>query len=186
MTASTNGTIRASANGPGVPTMSVPSLGLIAAISERKSTIPTGMPTTIATSPSAAPPELTTASTPRGVRPIALRMPKSRARSRVTSSSVVSRFTSPTATSSALEPKTIGRMSARSWRTSSLTSSVATAWPARRSMSRVIAAPSVPGAKPAITSPSPIRSRGGQRGAAEDHDLAVVVGLHVAADELDA
>ena len=46
--------------------MSVPSLGLIAVITARKITSPSGMPTTIAIAPSAAPPALTTPRTPRG------------------------------------------------------------------------------------------------------------------------
>ena len=68
--------------GRATPTMSVPSLGLIARMISRKISSPSGMPTTIAIAPSAAPPALTTPSTPRGVRPIALKIAKSRARSR--------------------------------------------------------------------------------------------------------
>ena len=44
--------------GPGVPTMSVPSLGLMARISARKSTIPIGMPSDDRDQPSAAPPDV--------------------------------------------------------------------------------------------------------------------------------
>ena len=142
-------------------------------------TSPSGMPTRIAIAPSAAPPALTTPSTPRGVRPTALKIAKSRARSRVTSSSVARRLTRPTATSRRLEPSRIGRTSARSPRTSSSGSSAAV--PAAASRRRAAAAGSTPGAKFAITALGVERAR--ERRGGEDQDAAVVVGFDVAADE---
>ena len=62
------------------------------------------MPPTTATAASSVPPEVTAASTWRGVSPTTLKIAKSRTRSRMPSSSVVSRLTRPMASSSASVP----------------------------------------------------------------------------------
>ena len=85
-------------------TRSGPSVGLVTVTSAWKTGSPMAMPPTTATVASSVPPEVTEASTWRGVSPTTLKIAKSRTRSRMPSSKVVSRLTRPMVSSRASVP----------------------------------------------------------------------------------
>ena len=159
--------------------MSVPSLGLIAVITTRKITSPSGMPTTIAIAPSAAPPALTTPSTPRGVRPTRLEdreVARSLAGHQQQRGQQVDEPDGDEQRARAEQDRAdVGALLA------DLVLGELGGDGRRRLRAARGAAPSVPGAKSAITSLAPRPAPAAWRG--EDQHLAVVVGLDVAADE---
>ena len=175
------GTINASANGPGMPTMSVPSLGLIAVITARKITIPSGMPTTIAISASAAPPDVTTPSTPRGVSPTAFRIAEVACPLTGHEQQGRQQVHEPDGDQQRARAVDDRAHVVAFLRTSSAGSSASTAWRFQRVDERgAVRAGREVGDHVAVAGRP---ARAAWRG--EDHDLAVVVGLDVAADERD-
>ena len=166
--------------------MSVPSLGLIAAISERKSTMPAGMPTTIATSAERRAAGVDHASTPRGVRPIGLEdaeVARPLAGHQQQRGQQVHEADGDQQRARAEDDRAdVGALLAHLVADQLGRDGVAGA-PLDVARDRgAVGAGREAGDHVAVAD----RRRGGQRGAAEDHDLAVVVGLDVAADEPDA